>query len=313
VTIIAPPRVERPAYRPYRAEVTTVRRLSPHFTRVSLHCDAFEHFGTEGLDQRIKLFFPLADGSFSDLGFDDEDAIAAGDWYDRWRALPEGRRNPFRTYTVRAADPDDRRVDIDFVAHGDGGPAARWLLGAAPGDELVIVGPDSRSPIRGSGIDWRPGDCTELLLAGDETAAPAIAAILESRPADCHARVFIEVPSAEDAQPLRAPAGVTITWLARGDAPTGTELLPAVERWLAENPDVVASAAAPRRQRLADVDVDREILWESPEHAPGGFYAWVAGESAAVKAIRRLLVRGHGIDRHRVAFMGYWRLGRAEN
>jgi NADPH-dependent ferric siderophore reductase len=39
----------------------------------------------------------------------------------------------------------------------------------------------------------------------------------------------------------------------------------------------------------------------------------VAGESAAVKAIRRLLVRGHGIDRHRVAFMGYWRLGRAEN
>jgi len=303
----------RPAYRPYEAEVARVERLTPHFVRVTFTADDFEHFGTEGLDQRIKLLFPLADGSFSDLGLDDEDALAAGDWYERWRALPEDRRNPFRTYTVRTADPADRRVDIDFVAHGDGGPAARWLLRAAAGDEIVIIGPDSRSAASGAGIDWRPGDCTELLLAGDETAAPAIAAILESRPADCRARVFIEVPSMEDVQPLTAPADVTITWLARGAAATGTELLPAVERWLGENPGVVAAAAAPRRQALADVDVDRDILWESPEHAPGGFYAWVAGESAAVKAIRRLLVRGHGIDRHRVAFMGYWRLGRAEN
>ncbi|WP_370558449.1 SIP domain-containing protein [Leifsonia xyli] len=31
-----------------------------------------------------------------------------------------------------------------------------------------------------------------------------------------------------------------------------------------------------------------------------------------VKTLRRLLVRGYGIDRGRVAFMGYWRHGRAE-
>jgi NADPH-dependent ferric siderophore reductase len=61
------------------------------------------------------------------------------------------------------------------------------------------------------------------------------------------------------------------------------------------------------------VDVDSEILWESPQEAHGGFYAWIAGESAAVKTLRRLLVRDHGIDRSRVAFMGYWRLGRSEN
>lgn len=313
MTTIAPPRTDRPAYRPYRARVSSIRPLSPHFTRVSFRCDAFEHFGTEGLDQRIKLIFPLADGTFSDLGFDDEAAQAAGDWYERWRALPAHRQNPFRTYTVRVSDPADRRVDIDFVAHGDGGPAARWLLTASSGDELVIVGPDARSATTGVGIDWQPADCRDLLIVGDETAAPAIAGILASRPADCRARVFIEVPSADDALPLEAPAGVTVTWLARGDAESGSALLPAVEGWLAENPAIVARAAAGAEQALDDVDVDRDILWELPERTSVGFYAWIAGESAAVKTLRRLLVRGHGIDRHRVAFMGYWRLGRAEN
>lgn len=315
MTILAPTRTERPrpAYRPYRATVADVRRLSPHFTRVTFHCDDFEHFGTECLDQRIKLLFPLADGTFSDLGVDDEDAHIAGDWFERWRALPEHRRNPFRTYTVRAIDPDTCLLVIDFVAHGDGGPAARWLLSAAAGAELVVIGPDARSPHRGVGIDWRPGDARDLLLAGDETAAPAIASILESLPAGRRARAFIEVPSPEDALPLRLPAHAEVTWLARGGSVIGTELVPAVRDWLAGHPGIVSAAAARGAQRLDDVDVDRDILWESPESAHGGFYAWIAGESAAVKTLRRMLVREHGIDRSRVAFMGYWRLGRSEN
>lgn len=42
------------------------------------------------------------------------------------------------------------------------------------------------------------------------------------------------------------------------------------------------------------------------------FYAWIAGEAGVVKALRRYLVREVGVDRRRVAFMGYWREGRAE-
>ncbi|MGN7798085.1 siderophore-interacting protein [Leifsonia sp. 22587] len=319
MTILAPTRTERPrpAYRPYRARVAAISRLSPHFTRVRFECGDFEHFGTECLDQRIKLLFPLADGSFADLGVDDEEAHFAGDWYERWRGLPEHRRNPFRTYTVRAIDTDACCLDIDFVVHGDGGPAARWLLGARPNDELVVIGPDARSPHRGVGIDWRPGSARELLLAGDETAAPAIASILETLPAGRRARAFIEVPSAEDALSLRLPPHVEATWLPRGSAVTGAALVPAVQRWLAEHPRVVAAAAAGRAQSLDDVDVDRDILWESPldeaDATHAGFYAWIAGESAAVKTLRRMLVRDHGIDRSRVAFMGYWRLGRSEN
>lgn len=302
--VLAPPLTDRPAYRPYRAQVLEVRRLSPGFARVSLGCDDFETFGAERLDQRIKLVFPLPDGSFSPLD--------AGDWYGHWRALPEHRRNPFRTYTVRDVDPHECRVDVDFVVHGDGGPAARWLASAAQGDELMVIGPDALSPHSGVGIDWRPGEATELLLAGDETAAPAIASILESLPPTRTARAFIEVPTAADALPLRIGRNVEVTWLARDGGEHGCALLPAVTGWLAAHPDVVAAAAAGRTQRLEDVDVDADILWDSPEEAAGGFYAWIAGESGVVKTLRRLLVRGHGIDRGRVAFMGYWRLGRAE-
>ncbi|MEN0083279.1 MAG: siderophore-interacting protein [Leifsonia sp.] len=315
MTILAPALTDRPrpAYRPYHAVVAEVRRLSPLFTRVTFHCDDFEHFGTECLDQRIKLVFPLPDGSFSDLGVDDEEAHFAGDWYTRWRELPEHRRNPFRTYTVRAIDPVGCRLDIDFVVHADGGPAARWLLAAEAGDELVVIGPDARSEHRGVGIDWRPGDARELLLAGDETAAPAIASILESLPADRRAHAFIEVRHPEDVIEFAAPAHATVTWLHRGDAATGAALDPAVRRWLAANERIVAAAAARGAQRLDDVDIDRDILWETPETAGTGLYAWIAGESAAVKTLRRMLVREHGVDRSRVAFMGYWRRGRSEN
>jgi NADPH-dependent ferric siderophore reductase len=298
-----------------------VRRLSPHFTRVTLRCGDFEYFGTECLDQRIKLMFPLADGTLSDLGADDDESHGAGDWYERWRALPEAKRNPFRTYTVRAIDTAECRLDIDFVTHDDGGPAAQWVQAATPGSELVVIGPDARSGHRGVGIDWRPGDARELLLAGDETALPAIASILESLPAGRRARAFVEVPTAEDAIDVAIGEGVTLTWLPRSQTgrasgagtANGAMLVPAVERWLADNPRIVAAAAATRAQVLDDVDVDLDILWESPEATHPGFYAWIAGESGTVKTLRRLLVRGHGIDRSRVAFMGYWRLGRREN
>ena len=42
-----------------------------------------------------------------------------------------------------------------------------------------------------------------------------------------------------------------------------------------------------------------------------GPYAWLAGEAGVVKGLRRHLVQEAGLDRTSVAFMGYWRQGRA--
>jgi len=301
---------ERAAYRPYRASVARIERLSPHFTRVTFTAEEFRFFARHGLDQRVKLVFPIA-GRIGDLGLDDPAVVIGGGWYSLWRSLPDGQRNPFRTYTVRSIRPESRELDIDFVVHGDGrasdGPASRWLHSACVDDELVIVGPDARSLDSGIGIDWHPGSATELLLVGDETAAPAICSILESLAPHMRARAFIEVPTAADAQRIDTAADVSVTWIARGDR--GLEHV--VRSWAADS-RVYEPAIARSPQELADIDIDVDLLWDSPADSPGEFYAWIAGESTTVKSLRRFLVSELGVDRGRVAFMGYWRLGKSE-
>ena len=224
-----------------------------------------------------------------------------------------------RTYTVRRARPADREVDIVLVEHevpgSTQGPAGEWLRRVVPGDEIILVGPDACSPERNAGLDWRPGAARNLLLVGDDTAAPAIVAILESLSGrtDLSVQAFIEVPTPGDRLPADLPDGTAITWLARGQLPHGSVLLPAVTSWLDEQPALIESARVPAPQELEDVDVDRELLWYSPSGAvTGSFYAWIAGEAAMVKSLRRELVTGRSVDRRRVAFMGYWRLGQAE-
>ena len=303
----------RPAYRPFRATVARVQQLTPHFVRVTFAGDDLDVFGTDRLDQRLKIVFPLDGHGISDFGADDPTTLADGSWYTRWRALPDAERNPFRTYTVRAVRPEDREVDVDMVAHGDGGPAAQWLNSAEPGSEVVLIGPDAQSIDSAVGIDWHPGDARCVLLVGDETAAPAICSILESLPAGRTARAFIEVPEKTDVLPVDVPAGSALTWLPRGTAPAGEVLDPAVREWVARNRPVYRAALADSAQQLEDVDVDRELIWDSPEAQDSGdFYAWLAGEAGVIKTLRRFLVSETGIDRKRIAFMGYWRTGKAE-
>jgi len=301
----------RPAYRPYVAVVTAVRRLSPHFVRVTFTSPDFEFFGTDRRDQRVKIVLPGRDGTVCDIGQDDEDAIAQGEWYARWRELPHDERTPFRTYTVRRIDPAALELDIDFVVHHDAGPAGTWAEAAAEGDTLVVVGPDARSPESAQGIDFHPGTARRLLLAGDETAAPAICAVLEGLEPGLEVDAFIEVPTGDDALPV-AGGGARVHWLPRDHRPHGEALIEAIEAWTAASADVLARAAAPRPQVLDDIDVDVELLWDSPDDAEGEFYAWIAGESQTVKLLRRMLVQGCGVDRGRVAFMGYWRAGQVE-
>lgn len=304
-------RTDRAAYRPFRVTVTQTRRICPSFLRVTLAGPDLDLFGRDGLDQRVKIVFPLPDGTLCDI--DAPEVVEEGTWYERWRALPDGARNPLRTYTVRRVRHAARELDVDLVVHGGSGPAARWLEAVRPGDDVIVIGPDARSIHSHVGIDFRPGPARRLLLAGDETAAPAICAILEALPADRVAQAFIEVPDADDRFELDLPAAAEVAWLPRAGAPVGARLVPAVAGWAREAADLLAAAAAPTSQQLVEVDVDRELLWESPAAPPDeAFYAWLAGEAGVIKDLRRLLVRGHGVDRSRVAFMGYWRQGRAE-
>ncbi|KQM84058.1 siderophore-interacting protein [Agromyces sp. Leaf222] len=335
-SVAEPPRRERPAYRNFRVAVARVERLSPTFVNVTFAGDDLADFGTAGLDQRVKVVLPLAANGFA--SFPDGE-----DWYTKWRELPADLRNPFRTYTVRAVRPAQREVDIVFASHGDTGPASAWAARATPGDEIVLIGPDEFGPGRAVGIDWRPGDVDTLLLVGDETATPAICAILESLPADATGAAFLEVPEAGDRLDVRAPRGVEVRWFARegghgADAAEGTAaggtvaegtaaatehgalLAPAVRDWVVRHladlgvaragaDESAAALAAAERADLPDTP-----LWDVPEgqSLDGACYAWLAGEASVITGLRRFLVREAGLDRRQVAFMGYWRRGRAE-
>ncbi len=298
-----------PAFRPFAVRVARAVRLGPSFLRVTVTGPDLDEFGSQGHDQRIKVLFPLRASGLEHCPMDD-------DWYAQWRALPDDRRNPMRSYTVRAARPLEREVDVDFVLHGPTGPAAAWAERAAVGDELVLVGPNARFPGSPGGMEWRPpAGARALLLAGDETAVPALSAIAESLPYGTRAQVLMEVPTEDDVLDLEVPADVRLTWLPRRcgatTRPLGTLLTAAV--CAAAHEIGGAAEAVETDDGHPGTDPD-ELVWEVPDadvpvRAPT--YAWLAGEAGVVTSLRRHLLREAGFDRRSVAFMGYWRQGRA--
>jgi NADPH-dependent ferric siderophore reductase len=309
MTLAAPP---VPAYRPFAAEVARVRRLSPSFLRVTFTGPSFDDLAPNGWDQRIKVLLPHAEHGL-------RNCPRGGDWYAAWRALPQERRNPIRTYTVRASRPELREIDVDFVLHGPTGPASAWAESATAGAEVVLIGPNARFPGSTGGFEWRPPAAAPcLLVAGDETAVPAVCAIVESLPAGGAARVLLEVPGADDTLPLAVPAGVDMTWLPRQPARArhGALLTAAVVSAVREIAGGRTGGSVPEPGDSPsgpgdDAPAPEEALWEVPEQAPGSsLYAWLAGEAGVVTGLRRELVR-LGLDPRSVAFMGYWRAGRS--
>jgi NADPH-dependent ferric siderophore reductase len=322
-TLDAPAQV---AWRFFDTVVAAVHRLSPSFVRITLTGPDLDDFADNGLDQRFKLVLPDAHGSYDALPRDPE-------WYAAWRRLPEDRRNPIRTYTVRAVRPQAREVDVDLVLHGDTGPASRFASSAAVGDRLVVLGPNRRYGDAHGGLEFRPParHTGPTLLVGDATAAPAVLTVLEQLPAYAFGEVVLEVPDAADIADVAAPVGFRVTWLVRQDG-DGSGLAEAVDVALARTGRGGAGRggpwrgtpehpAAPDRGVVAPVvaagdaslpePLDDEPLWDVPEDARAeGLYAWIAGESSLVTGLRRHLVRDLGVDRRSVAFMGYWREGR---
>lgn len=174
-----------------------------------------------------------------------------------------------RDYTPRRYDPIAKKLDIEFVIH-DAGPATRWAEQARAGQSLDIGGPRG-SFIIPTNFDWH-------LLIGDDTALPAIARRLAELPAGARAVVLAEVDSPADELTFASAADVTVTWAHRQGAEAGTT--PVLAKTL-------KTLSLPR----------------------GDFYAWVACESLAAKALRAQLIADHGANPKWMRAAGYWRRG----
>ena len=281
--------------------------LSPSLTRFVFTGEDVALMHTLAPDQRVKLFFPSANGSAPDLP-------KVGDWQAARRTLKPEHAPPMRTYTIRALRPDINELDIDFVLHGETGPASRWAVHARPGDPLQIVAPNAAYHADPGGYEWMPPQgVRKILLIGDETALPAIAGILEqlaSHPDAPQVQAFIEVPEEADCMPLLCGVHTKVHWLPRLTLHKqhGEGMILAA-RELASLPPTRANlndSAA-----LQELDLNSQRLWELASAKRSEFYAWVAGESAAVMDIRRFFINECGLDRKGLTLMGYWKLGRS--
>lgn len=114
------------------------------------------------------------------------------------------------------------------------------------------------------------------VVIGDETALPAVATVLDALPPGVPALVLLEIADADEEQEL--PGSADVTWVHRGGREPGVPLAEAVRA--ATFPD-------------------------------GRGQAWLSGESACVRDLRRHLLDERGLDRRAVYATGYWRLRRS--
>lgn len=185
-----------------------------------------------------------------------------------WWATPDGAPEaPMRTYTISAVRPEAGEVDIDFVIHL-AGVAGPWAARAQPGHVLGLNSP--------TGLYKPPAGITWQVLASDLTGLPAIARIAAGVPTAIRTRIVIEVADETDRMPLDVGEHVEVTWVTGGNG-RGPSRLGQVVRSI----------------------VDGRLPLDEG-------YVWVAGETVALRDVRKYLRRELGLPVARFKVIGYW-------
>lgn len=189
---------------------------------------------------------------------------------DAVRDLPREQRPRPRRITVRSWDSEAGELTLDVASHGEVGHAGRWAAAAVPGDRLQLRGPAG---------GYRPHpDADAYLLVGDESALPAIAACAAAVPARRPVTAVVEVEDEAGEIPLDSPGVLDVHWVHRAGRADELDIL------LLE-----AVAALPRPS--------------------GSVSAFVHGEAAATRAVRRHLLAERIVEEDRLSCSPYWRRG----
>lgn len=186
--------------------------------------------------------------------------------------IENGPRPDVRTYTIRYIRPDLGELDIDFVDHGDTGPASAFARRCVPGDFNGFAGP---GPIK-----LKNYYADYYVVAADMSALPVAAATLEAMPKSAKGVAFLEITSEEDRQAIDAPVGVDVRWCIHPD-----------------------THSAPQQC----VDEIRAL-----PAFDGTVQTCVAGESSMIKALREEIIIKRAIPKEDAYISGYWKVGLIE-
>lgn len=237
--------------------VQSAGRLTPNMIRVVFAGPELDGFPEGRAGGNCKLLIP-----------------EPGEDRDRFIArLADGPAPVKRTYTVRAYDPVQQTLTIDFVAHGEDGPAARWASHAKPGDYLGFAGP-STPKVAHFEADW-------YLVAADLSALPVAAAALEAMPRDAKGVAIFEITSPEDRQQIDMPEGIETHWLIHPD---------------------------PHSASTAQEELIRRLDWPD-----GRVQTCIAGESGVIRALRAFVTQEKALPRKDAYISGYWKIGLVED
>jgi len=178
-----------------------------------------------------------------------------------------------RTYTVRKFDTDAGELTVDFVAHGDEGPASRWANHAEAGSFLGFAGP-STPKVTHFEADW-------YLIAADPSTIPVAAVVLESMPRDAKGVAIFEVTSAEDRQEIGIPQGFEVYWLIH---------------------------TTPSVPSTAQQDLIASLNWPA-----GRVQTCIAGESSVIRSLRDFVANEKKVSKEDAYISGYWKIGLIED
>jgi NADPH-dependent ferric siderophore reductase len=226
------------------------------------------------------------------VGGEDLEGFGAGEFTDHYVKLqipPKGApySAPFDAEDVKARLPRDQwpRVRSFTVRHWD---AERNLLTLDFVDhgDVGVAGPWASAARPGDGLQlmgpggaYAPDPAADWhLMVGDEAVLPAIAASLERVAEGVPVHVVVEVSGPDEEIDLETPGDLRVTWLHR-------------------------------RAGADDALVEAVRALAFPE---GAVHAFVHGEAAAVRAVRRHLVVDRGVPREALSVSGYWKRGRTD-
>lgn len=242
--------------------------ITPHYIRATFTTDDIALFSETTIGVNNKIFIPPA--GVKEVYFPEFD-LTTGKWL-----LPDAEVCPkIRTYTHRGINLEKKEMIIDFVAHGENGPASAWITNAKPGDEIGVTMWTAKTDLYPA-ADW-------YLLAGDATAIPVLSVILETLPETATGIALIEVNGKEDEQDIFTKANIEIKWIHTPHPEQGSQLAKEL----------------------------REISIPEPEEKTR--FGYVAAEFSAVKAIRSYLRNEMFWERYEYYAYSYWKAGVAED
>jgi NADPH-dependent ferric siderophore reductase len=232
--------------KPSPSKLTVIRsyQITPNMRRITMGGSALEGFPLNQESAYIKLL--LADDKLGS--------------------------SVMRTYTVRNHREQLNELDVDFVLHGDGGPASVWAASAQPGDAITIAGPGGKKLLDFS-ADW-------FVLAGDMTALPAIGVNIEQLPPRARGYAVIEIPHESDIQTFQTPDAFDIHWVV--------------------NP-------APAKESTRLLDKIRQLPW-----LEGNPSIWAACEFGNMRALRRYFKQEKEVAKNALYVSSYWKRGLSE-